>query len=98
MTSAVGGIDQGSHLPHPQVVNLDDHPNFILQLQPLESPKSQSLVFVDSNDHATPNHTSDQTSNVVSPKTRACNLHGTRDKPNKKITSKKNICLGSLFP
>jgi len=30
MTSAIGGIDQGSHLPHLQVVNLDDHPNSIL--------------------------------------------------------------------
>ncbi len=29
MTSAIGGIDQTSHLPHPQVVNLDDHLNFI---------------------------------------------------------------------
>jgi hypothetical protein len=29
MTSAIGGIDQGSHLPHLQVVNLDDHPNSI---------------------------------------------------------------------
>jgi hypothetical protein len=27
MTSVVGGIDQGSHLPCPQVVNLDDCPS-----------------------------------------------------------------------
>jgi hypothetical protein len=25
MIGAVGGIDQGSHLSHSQVVNLDDH-------------------------------------------------------------------------
>jgi len=30
MTSAIGGIDQGSHLPHLQMVNLDDHLNSIL--------------------------------------------------------------------
>jgi hypothetical protein len=29
MTSAIGGIDQTSRLPHFQVVNLDDHLNFI---------------------------------------------------------------------
>ncbi len=58
MIGAVGGIDQSSHLPHPQVVNLDDHLNYILEIQPPESPKSQILFFVDSNDHVTPNHTS----------------------------------------
>jgi hypothetical protein len=35
MTGAIGGIDQGSHLPHLQAVNLDDHPNSILETQPL---------------------------------------------------------------
>jgi hypothetical protein len=29
MTSVVGGIDQSSHLPHPQVVNLDEDLNYI---------------------------------------------------------------------
>jgi hypothetical protein len=37
MTIEVGDIDQGSHLPHLQVVNLDGHPNSILETQPLES-------------------------------------------------------------
>jgi hypothetical protein len=59
LTGVVGGIDQSSCLPHPQVVNLDDHPNFIPKTQPLEIPKCQTLVFVDSNDHVTPNHTYD---------------------------------------
>jgi hypothetical protein len=27
--SVIDGIDQGFHLPHPQVVNLDDHLNSI---------------------------------------------------------------------
>jgi hypothetical protein len=97
MTSAVGGIDQGSHLPHPRVVNLDDHPNSILKTQPFENLECQTPIFVDSNDHVTPNHTSNQTSIIVPPKTRACNLPGTKSKPNKKVTSKKRVCLGSLF-
>ncbi len=37
MTGAIGGIDQGSRLLHLQVVNLDDHPNFIPKTQPHES-------------------------------------------------------------
>jgi hypothetical protein len=89
MTSVDGGIDQGFHLPHLQVVNLDDHSNFIPKTQPLESPKCQTLVFVDSNDHVTQNHTFDQTFDIVSLKTKACNLIGTRGKPNKKATSKQ---------
>jgi hypothetical protein len=89
MTNEVGGIDQSSHLPHPQVVNLDGHPNSILKTQPPESLEHQTPIFVDSNDHVTPNHTFDQTFDIVSPKTRACNLLGTRNKPNKKATSKK---------
>jgi hypothetical protein len=97
MTSVVGGIDQGSHLPHPQVVNLDDHPNSIPKTQPFETLECQTLVFVDSNDHVTLNHTSTQASDIVSPNTRACNLHGTKGKPNKKTTSKKR-CLYAESP
>jgi hypothetical protein len=37
MIGAVGGIDQGFCLPHPQVVNLDDHLNSIPKTQPLKS-------------------------------------------------------------
>ncbi len=33
MTSVVGDIYQGFHLPHPQVINLDDHFNFIAETQ-----------------------------------------------------------------
>jgi hypothetical protein len=97
MTSAVGGIDQGSCLPHLQVVNLDDHLNSILETQPLESLECQAPIFVDSNDHVTPNHTSDQASNIVSPRTRACDLPSTIGKPNNKVTSKR-LCLSREFP
>jgi hypothetical protein len=31
MIGAIGGIDQGFCLPHLQVINLDDHPNYILE-------------------------------------------------------------------
>jgi hypothetical protein len=89
MTNEVDGIDQGFRSPHLQVVNLDDNPNFILKTQPLESLERQTPIFVDSNDQVTPNHTSDQTFDIVSPRTRACNLLGIRSKPNKKATSKK---------
>ncbi len=61
MTSAIGGIDQGSCLSYLQVVNLDDHPNSIPKTQPLESLEHQTPIFVDSNDHVTPNHTFNQT-------------------------------------
>jgi hypothetical protein len=97
MIGVVGGIDQGSRLPHPQVVNLDDHPNSIPETQPLESLERQTLVFVDSNDHVTSNHTFNQASDLVSPRTRACNLPGTIDKPNNKITHKKR-CLSGESP
>jgi len=54
MIIEVGGIDQGFYLLHHQVVNLDDHLNSILKTQPHKSPKHQTLVFVDNNDHVTP--------------------------------------------
>ncbi len=31
MTSVIGGINQGSRLPHPLVVNLDDRLNSIIK-------------------------------------------------------------------
>jgi hypothetical protein len=64
----------------------------ILETQPLESPKHQTTIFVDSNGHVTPNHTFDQTYDIVSPRTKACQLLGTSGKPNKTTTSKKR-CL-----
>jgi hypothetical protein len=97
MISVVGGIDQGFHLPHPQVVKLDDHPNSILETQPLESLERQTPVFVDSNDHVTANHTFNQAFDIVSPRTRACNLPSTIGKPNNKVTCKKR-CLFGEFP
>jgi hypothetical protein len=72
LTSVVGGIDQGSSLPHFQVVNLDDHPNSIPETQPLKNLEHQTLIFVDSNDHVTPNHTFDQAFDIMSLRTRAC--------------------------
>jgi hypothetical protein len=65
VTSVVGGINQGFRLPHPQVVNFDDHPNSIPKAQPPESFKCQTPVFVDSNDHVMQNHTSNQAFDIV---------------------------------
>jgi hypothetical protein len=92
MIVVVNSIDQGSRLPHPQVMNLDDHLNSIPKTQPPESFKCQTLIFVDNNDHVTQNHTFNQAFDIVSPKTKACNLIGIRGKPNKKAISKKR-CL-----
>jgi len=97
MTNAIGDIDQGFRLPHPQMVNLDDHLNFIPKTQPLESFEHQAPIFVDSNDHVTPNHPSNQAYAIVSPRTRACNLPSTKGKPNKKATRKKQ-CLSRESP
>jgi hypothetical protein len=88
MTNAIGGIDQGSRLPCPQVVNLNDYPS-IPKTQPLQSLECQTPVFVDSNDHVTQNHTFNQAYDIVSSMTKACNLPNTRSKLNKKTTSKK---------
>jgi len=41
------------------------------------------------NEHVTFDQTSKQTFDVVSPKTKACNLPSIRGKPNKKTTNKK---------
>jgi hypothetical protein len=97
MKNAIGDIDQGSHLQHPQMVNLDDHLNSIPKMQPLENLERQGPIFVNNNDCVTPIHTSNQAYDIVSAKTRACNLPGTRGKPNKKATSKKQ-CLSKESP
>jgi hypothetical protein len=70
----------------------------IPERQPPKSFERQTLIFVDSNDHVTSNHTFDQAFDILSPKTKACNLFGTKGKPNKKTTSKKNVYMGSFFP
>ncbi len=54
MIIEVGGIDQGFNLLHHQVVNLDDNLNSIKKTQPLKSPKHQTPIFFDNNDHVTP--------------------------------------------
>jgi hypothetical protein len=97
MIGVVGGIDQGSRLLHPLVVNLDDHPNSIPETQPLESLERQTPIVVDSNDHVTPNHTVNQAFDIVSPKTTACNLPSTTGKPSNKVTCKKR-CLSGESP
>jgi hypothetical protein len=94
MIGVVVGIDQGSRLLHPLVVNPDDHPNSIPETQPLESLECQTPVVVDSNDHGTPNHTFNQAFDIVSPRTRACNLPGTTGKPNNKVICKKRCLFG----
>jgi hypothetical protein len=53
MTSVVGGIDQSSHLPHPQVVNLNEYFNSIPETQPPQSLECQTPIFIDNNDHVT---------------------------------------------
>jgi hypothetical protein len=88
MIVVVTSIDQGSCLPHPQVVNLDFHLNSNLKIQPFESLEHQTPIFVDRNDHVTPNHTFEQAFNIISPRTRACTLPSTRGRPSKKATSK----------
>jgi hypothetical protein len=95
MIGVVGGIDQGSCLPHPQVVNLDDHPNSIPKAQPLESLERQTPIFVDNNDHVTPHHTFNQAYDIFF--TRACNLLETTSKPNNKVTCKER-CLSRESP
>jgi hypothetical protein len=70
----------------------------ILERQPPKSFECQTLNFVDSNDHITPNHTFDQTFDIVSPKTRACNLLGIKGKTNKKATNKKQCLSGGSLP
>jgi hypothetical protein len=89
MIGAVGGIDQGSRLPHRQVVNLDEHSNSIPKTQSFDSPKFQTPIFVDSNDLVIPKHTFNQALDIISFRTRACNLLGIKGKSNKKATSKK---------
>ncbi len=89
MIGEVGDIDQGFYLLQHQVVNLDDHPNFIKKTWPFKSPKHQTPIFVDSNDHVTLYYISNQTFDIVSFMIKACNLPGTWGKPNKKATTKK---------
>jgi hypothetical protein len=89
MTNEVGGIDQGSRLPHPQVVNLDDNPNSILKTQPLKSLERQTLVFVDSNDQITPNHTFDHTFDIVSSRTSYVTYLALEANPIRKLQAKK---------
>jgi hypothetical protein len=77
MMGEVGGIDQSFCLLHHQVKNLDDRPNSIPKTRPLKSPKHQTPIFVDNNDHVSLDHTSNQTSNTISPRIKTCNLPGT---------------------
>ncbi len=47
------------------------------------------MIFETINEHVTFDQTSKQTFDVVSPRTKACNLPSIRGKPNKKATNKK---------
>jgi hypothetical protein len=80
-------VDQGFHLLHLQMVTLDDHPNTIPKTQ-----QHQTLIFFDVNEDITTNQVFNQAFDVVSPRTRACNLPSIKGKSNKKITNRK-ICL-----
>jgi hypothetical protein len=50
------------------------------------------------NEHVTFDQTLKQTFDLVSPRTKACNLPGIRGKPNKKATKKKGKYVESLHP
>jgi hypothetical protein len=76
-------VDQGFHLLHLQMVNLDDHPNTIAKTQ------HQTLIFSNANEDVTTNQLFNHTFDVVSPRTRACNLPSTKGKSNKKLTNRK---------
>jgi hypothetical protein len=76
------------------VVNLDDLFETIPKTQH-QSLERQTLIFYNMNEHITFDQTSEQASDVVSPKTRACNLPNARGKPNKKITNKKRHLFGT---
>jgi hypothetical protein len=80
MNGAIGGINQGVRLPQPQVVNLDDILKTIPKTQQYQSFDPQTPIFDDINEYVTPNQTSEEAFNVVSPRTRACNLFSTRSK------------------
>jgi hypothetical protein len=92
---ASGGINEGPHLCHLHVVNLNDHPNTIAKIQH-QSFNCQTLVFIDRNEHVTLHQTYDETFDVVLPKIRVSNLLNTIGKANKKTTSLKNAYLGSF--
>jgi len=86
LDGASGGINEGPHLLHFHGVNLNDHPNIIGKIQH-KSLNCQILVFVDRNEHVTPNKKYDETFDVVLPKTRVGNLLNILGKSNKKTTS-----------
>jgi len=96
LDGASGGINEGPHLLHLHVMNLNDHPNIIVEIQH-QSLNCQILVFINRNEHVTPNQTYDETFDVVLPKTRVSNLLNIICKSNKQITSLKK-CLFGEFP
>ncbi len=98
MISAIGGSDEGSCLAHPPMVSLDDHSNSIPKPQSLESLECQTSIFVDSNDLVTPKHTFSQTLDIVSLRTRACNLLALKANPTRKLQAKNGVWLRSLLP
>lgn len=83
MNDAIGGIHQGVQLFQLWVVNLDDLFETIPKTQH-QSLERQTLIFYNMNEHITFDQISEQASDVVSPKTKACNLPNARGKPNKK--------------
>jgi hypothetical protein len=80
MNGAIGGINQGVWLPQSQVVNLDDLLKTIPKTQQYKSFEHQIPIFDDINEYVTPNQTSKEAFNVVSPRTRAFKLFSTRSK------------------
>jgi hypothetical protein len=86
LDGASGGINEGPNLLHLHVVNLNDHFNIIAKTQH-QSLNCQILVFIDRNEHVTPNQTYDKTFGVVLPKTKVSNLLNIIGKSNKKTKS-----------
>ncbi len=72
-------------------VNLDDLFETIPKTQQHQSLECQTLIFDEINEHITPYQALEYASNVVSPKTKAYYLLGTRSKPNKKTTNKSRL-------
>jgi hypothetical protein len=93
MNGVIGGLDQGVRLFQLRVLNLNDLFETIPKTQH-QSLEHQTLIFYSISEHITFHQTSEQASNVMSPKTRAYNLPSVRSKPNKKVTNNKRHLFG----
>jgi hypothetical protein len=77
MNGVIGGLDQGVRLFQLRVLNLNALFETIPKTQH-QSLEHQTLIFYSISEHITFHQTSEQASNVMSPKTRAYNLPSVR--------------------